>query len=147
MDFTFVEHCVQASVWNDPHDDVIKWNYFPRYWPLLRESTGHRWIPLTEASDVFFDLRLNKRLNKQSRTRRFDTPSRSLWRHWYDSYSFHCCSPLIKLTTVFYLFFVVVWSSSISPIFFGVTSRILGQSNLAYQIPSDSTVCLTVCLD
>ena len=31
------------------HDDVIKWKHFPRYWPFLRESTGHR----------FFDLRLN----------------------------------------------------------------------------------------
>ena len=30
---------------------------------------------------VFFDLRLNKRLNKQSRRWWFETPSRSLWRH------------------------------------------------------------------
>ena len=31
--------------------------------PLWGDSTGHRWIPLTKArdSDVFFDLRLNKR--------------------------------------------------------------------------------------
>ena len=34
------------------HDDVIKWKHFQRYWPLWRESTGHRWIPLTEASDT-----------------------------------------------------------------------------------------------
>ena len=36
--------------------------------------------PLTKASDaeiVFFDLRLNKRLSKQSRERWFETPSRS----------------------------------------------------------------------
>ena len=25
------------------HDDVIKWKHFPRYWPLVRESTGDRW--------------------------------------------------------------------------------------------------------
>ena len=35
--------------------------------PLWGESTGHRWIPLTKASDVvlkyFFDLHLNKRLS------------------------------------------------------------------------------------
>ena len=50
-----------------PHDDVIKWKHFPRYWPFARESTGHRWIPRKEASDaefhVFFDLHLNKRLS------------------------------------------------------------------------------------
>ena len=34
--------------------------------PLCGEFTGHRWIPLTKASDVSFDLRLNKRLSKQS---------------------------------------------------------------------------------
>ena len=35
---------------------------------------------VTRSFDVFFDLRLNKRLNKQSRHRWFETPSRSLWR-------------------------------------------------------------------
>ena len=34
------------------HDDVIKWKHFPRYWPFVREFTGHRWIPLTKASDA-----------------------------------------------------------------------------------------------
>ena len=28
------------------HDDVIKWKRFPRCWPFMRETTGHRWIPL-----------------------------------------------------------------------------------------------------
>ena len=39
--------------------------------PLWGESTGHRWIPLTKASDAklwyFFDVRMNKRLSKQNR--------------------------------------------------------------------------------
>ena len=34
------------------HDDVIKWKHFPRYWPCVREFTGHRWLPLTKASDA-----------------------------------------------------------------------------------------------
>ena len=38
--------------------------------------------PLVRSVDVFFDLRLNKRLSKQSRCRWFETPSRSLWRHY-----------------------------------------------------------------
>ena len=34
------------------HDDVMKWNHFPRYWPFVGEFTGPRWIPLTTASDA-----------------------------------------------------------------------------------------------
>ena len=37
--------------------------------------------PVTQSLDVFFDLRLNKRLGKQSRGWWLVTPSRSLWRH------------------------------------------------------------------
>ena len=36
---------------------------------------------VTRNFDVFFVLRLNKRLSKQSRRRWFETQSRSLWRH------------------------------------------------------------------
>ena len=65
------------------HDDVIKWNHFSRSWPFVRGS--HRWIPLTKpvtrSVDVFFDLRLNKRLSKQSWGWWFETPSRLFWRH------------------------------------------------------------------
>ena len=37
--------------------------------------------PVTRSFDVFFDLRLNKRLGKQSWGWWFETPSSSLWRH------------------------------------------------------------------
>ena len=37
--------------------------------------------PVTRSFDVFFDLRLNKRLSKQPRGWWFETPSCSLWRH------------------------------------------------------------------
>ena len=54
-----------------PHDDVIKWKHFPRYWPFVRGIHRPRWIPaqrpVTRRFDVFFDLRLNKRLSKQNR--------------------------------------------------------------------------------
>ena len=36
--------------------------------------------PVTRSFDGFFDLRLNKRLNKQPWGSWFETPSRSLWR-------------------------------------------------------------------
>ena len=38
-------------------------------------------MPVTRSFDVFFDLRLNNRLSKQSRGWWFETPSRPLWRH------------------------------------------------------------------
>ena len=40
--------------------------------------------PVTRMFDVFFDLRLSKRLSKQSGGWWFETPSSSLWRHCND---------------------------------------------------------------
>ena len=53
---------------------------------LCEEFTGPRWILHTKASDAevfyfFFDLRLNKRLSKQSWGWWFETLSCPLWRH------------------------------------------------------------------
>ena len=67
------------------HDDVIKWEHFPRYWPFLRGihrspvNSPHK--PVTRSFDVFYDLRLNERLNKQSWSWQFETQSRPLWCH------------------------------------------------------------------
>ena len=36
------------------HYGVIKWKQYPRYWPFVRGTTGHRWNTLTKASDVKF---------------------------------------------------------------------------------------------
>ena len=51
---------------------------------LCGEFTRQRWIPHTKASDeelyVFFDLRLNKQLSKQSWGWWSETPKRSFWR-------------------------------------------------------------------
>ena len=49
----------------------------------------HTQRPMTRSFDVFFDLRLNKHLSKQSLGWWFETPSRSLWRHGNDQ---PCCS-------------------------------------------------------
>ena len=62
-------------------------NIFRVIGPLWGESTGHRWIPLTKASDAelwcFLWPRLTKWLSKQSRRRWFEIQSHSLWRHCY----------------------------------------------------------------
>ena len=68
------------------HDDVIKWKHFPRYWPFYEGNspvTGEipSQSPVTQSFDVFFDLRLNKWLSKQSKHRWFEMPPRSLWHH------------------------------------------------------------------
>ena len=67
------------------HDDVFKWKHFPRYWPFAGNSpvTGEfrAQRPVTRSVDVFFDLRLNKHLSKQSWSWWFETPSCLLSRH------------------------------------------------------------------
>ena len=60
------------------HDDVIKWKHFP----VTGEFPSQR--PVTRSFDVFFDLRLNNRLNKHLRRWRFETPSHPSWRHCID---------------------------------------------------------------
>ena len=47
--------------------------------PVTGEFSSQR--PVTRGFDAFFDLRLNKRLSKQSRGWWFETPSRLLLRH------------------------------------------------------------------
>ena len=51
--------------------------------PVTGEFPSQRQV--TKSFDVFFDLRLNVRLNKQSRRRWFETPSRLLWSHCSES--------------------------------------------------------------
>ena len=47
------------------HDDVIKWEHFPRYWPFVWEIHQSPVRPVTRSFHVFFDPHLNKRLSKQ----------------------------------------------------------------------------------
>ena len=51
--------------------------------PVPGEFTAQR--PVTRSFDVFFDLRLNKRLSEQSSGWWFETLSCPLWRHRNDS--------------------------------------------------------------
>ena len=88
---------------NGPHhDDVIKWNHFPRYWPFVRGLHRSRWIPRTKASDaeLWCFLRLNKRLGKQLWGWWFETPPWSLWRHCND-YIFKNDFPILNFYSNF----------------------------------------------
>ena len=57
--------------------------------PTTGEFSSQR--PVTQSFDVFFDLRLNKRLSKQWWCRWFETPSRPLWRH---------CNAIVQMSTI-----------------------------------------------
>ena len=82
----------------ETHNDVIKWKHFPRYLPFCEGNppmdSPHK-RPVTRSVDVFFGMRLNKRLSKQSRRRWFETPPRSLWRHCNVPRPFVACSVAI----------------------------------------------------
>ena len=78
--FVKMELCIYI-LHHSSHDDVIKWKHFPRYWPFVLTSEFPSQRPVTRSFDVFFDLRLSKRLSKQSRRRWFEMPSHSLWSH------------------------------------------------------------------
>ena len=54
--------------------------------PVTGEFPTQR--PVTRSFDAFFDLRLNKRSNKQLWGCWFETPSRPLWRHSNDMRNF-----------------------------------------------------------
>ena len=57
--------------------------------PVISEFSSQR--PVTRSFDIFFDLRLNKRLSKQSKRRWFETPSHPLWRHCNDYIEITAC--------------------------------------------------------
>ena len=73
----FEEH--HAATSRHIHDDVIKWKHFRVTGHLCWEFPAQR--PVTRSFHVFFDLRLDKPLSKQSWGWWFETPSSSLWRH------------------------------------------------------------------
>ena len=68
---------------SDDHDDVIKWNISALLTicagnsPVIGEFPAQRAV--MRNFDVFFDLRLNKRLSTRSWGWLFETPSHPLW--------------------------------------------------------------------
>ena len=74
------------------YDDVIKWNNFtavPGEFPSQRLET--------RSFDVCFDLRLNKRLSKQSWGWWFETLSSPLWRHSNERFTHQHCTVMIHI--------------------------------------------------
>ena len=96
LDVIFLPSLIPMLVWlisvskGDPcslrahHDDVINWKHFSRYWLFVR---GIYRSPVN-SPHIFFGLRLNKRLSKQSWGWWFETLSHPLWRHCNDTRNF-----------------------------------------------------------
>ena len=86
LNISFSPEKIKRHIWN-----FSWWRHrmetFLRYWPFVRvhrcavtgEFPAQRSV--TRGFDVFFDLRLNKRLSKPSWGWLFETPPRSLWCH------------------------------------------------------------------
>ena len=82
--------------------------------PVPGEFPAQR--PVAQSFDVFFDLRLNKRLSKQSWSWWFETQSRPLWRHCSVSWNdlFNGCrivfiiGAMINVTDIIEFFFMEV---------------------------------------
>ena len=69
------------------HDDVIKWEYFPRYCPFVRGNHRSSVAPLPKASDAehwcFLWSLPTEAVEQTSNRRWFETPSRPLSRRCY----------------------------------------------------------------
>ena len=84
--------CFTGPMWRDCIDDRrLPWwrHQMETFSALLALCVGNSPVtgefpsqrPVTRSFGVFFDLRLNKRISKQSWCWWFETPSRWLWRH------------------------------------------------------------------
>ena len=88
--FNKIVHLMTSSSWWHFNFTVTWWRYqMETFSALLAPCAGNSLVtgefpaqkPVMRSFDVFFDLSLNKRLNKQSWGWWFETPSCSLWRH------------------------------------------------------------------
>ena len=123
-----------------PHDGVIKWKPFPRYWLFVRRihrSPVNSPPPVMRSFDVFVDLHLNNRLSKHSWGWWFETLSRSLWRHCNVS----VCTVYPKKYAYGFCFAVLCCGYTLTdfPISIRLTSLALWQSN---DCPSASKATL-----
>ena len=91
-----VFHCIRIFL-----DDVIKWKHIFRVTdPLYGQFTGHRWIPLTKASDAerWCFLWSAPWINSWVHNREAGDLRRSLWRHY--NVTVQGCSVVVYVTSL-----------------------------------------------
>ena len=101
-------------------------NIFRVTGPLCGEFTGHRWIPLTKASDAelwcFLWSAPEWTVEQIKWVWWFETPSRSLWRHCNDNIERHRAHTVVSWPTlqkwlmipISDLMMTIKWSTNIS---------------------------------
>ena len=129
--------------------------------PLCGEFTGPGEFPtqrpVTRSFDVFFDLRLNKRLSKHSWGWWFETLSWSLWRHHNENGRYFAEDILIKISLKFIptasidnnqvLVQVIIWTNA-DPIHWRIYAALGGDELIGYPYsPSSSHRRLQLCID
>ena len=111
--FGGVLHSYPLSVVSNCLSFVMMTSSMETFSPLLALCVGNSpatgEIPsqrsVTRSVDAFFDLRLNKQLNKQSWGCWFGTPSRSLWRH---------CNGYNQHISILFLLYTLIWDTMTS---------------------------------
>ena len=85
--FVFKLIIMQDNIKNisNNHDDVIKMETSSALLSVYAGNSPGTGDAVTQSFEVFFDLRLNKQLSKQSWGWSFETLSRPLWRHRNDN--------------------------------------------------------------
>ena len=93
-----IRHVLLSAWWRHQMDTYSAWLAIcAGNSPVPGEFPAQR--PVTQSFDVFFDLRLNKRLSKQSWGWWFETLSCPLWRHCNGA-----ISPILSFTWVLWLY-------------------------------------------
>ena len=137
------------------HDDFIKWKHFLVTGPLCGEFTGPGEFPtqrpVTRSFDVFFDLRLNKRLSKQPWGWWFETLSWSLWRQcnekwWLGSLKRRCIARLrwIKALKSDWNRTRTEWGYTVHCLFWFSSEVYLADHVKRWGHSLDSYLCITV---
>ena len=80
-------------------DDAIKWNNLPRHWPFVRGIHLSHHNDANDAELWYLFWSAPEQMAEQT----FETPSRSLWRHWSAPLSDMCgMGPLIDWNTLLF---------------------------------------------
>ena len=88
---TKTAHTIPAYLPNSSQSNTTWWRHqMEIYSALLALCAGNSQRPVTRSFGVFFYLRLNRRLSKQSWGWRFKMLSRPLWRHSNNQLTCHC---------------------------------------------------------
>ena len=106
--------------------------------PVSGEFPAQR--PVTWSFDVFFDLRLIKRLSKHSRGWWFDTLSRPLWRHCNEKPSLVTMVKWVPDGTKPFSEPVLTWSSKVCVLWHSSDSDFRSRADLIHSISSEITL-------